>query len=270
MNPILNSYEKKQLELLEEWKLAEPTLLTQSIATALSPIKRVSKHLIPESAIRGVLDFSLYSANRLADLEDIVLRAGVTEIAQLQYEDLEICDVLADEFHKEALAYATVEGVGVGLLGLPGIGIDIPAIITLAIRTTLRIAACYGFSLQSVEDRQLLLGIMAISAANNKEEKSVALANVAKMARQRVPETTQQVAEQVVEKKLEGRTSVILLYKLAEQLAVNLTQRKFLQVVPLLGGVLGGTVNASYINDVAWAARRTFQEKCLYDQQKLS
>ena len=52
-----------------------------------------------------------------------------------------------------------------------------------------------------------------------------------------------------------------------KQLGINITKRKALQAIPLFGTVVGAAMNAQFINDIAWAARRAFQERWLIENQ---
>jgi hypothetical protein len=42
-----------------------------------------------------------------------------------------------------------------------------------------------------------------------------------------------------------------------------LARRRALAAVPIAGAALGAAVNGAFLNSVAWAARRTFQERWL-------
>ena len=56
---------------------------------------------------------------------------------------------------------------------------------------------------------------------------------------------------------------------MAKQIGINITKRKALQAIPVIGALVGGSVNGWYIKDVGWAARRAFQERWLIDNQKI-
>ena len=60
-----------------------------------------------------------------------------------------------------------------------------------------------------------------------------------------------------------GTASIAAIRKLAEQLGVNLAQRKAGQIVPVFGAVIGATVNAAFLSDVALAARYAYRERWL-------
>jgi hypothetical protein len=54
---------------------------------------------------------------------------------------------------------------------------------------------------------------------------------------------------------------------LARQLGVNLTKRKMLQAVPFVGAAVAATANWTFMDDVAWAARRSYQERWFADRE---
>lgn len=78
------------------------------------------------------------------------------------------------------------------------------------------------------------------------------------------------VSESVALSLFSRKGAIMTIQKLARQLGINITKRKVLQLVPALGALVGGVANAWYINDIATAARRSFQERWLMDNRKYS
>ena len=62
-----------------------------------------------------------------------------------------------------------------GASGLPGIALNIPLLITLALRTIRGIGLCYGFESDTEEERRFALAILAAVGANSIYEKDEAL-----------------------------------------------------------------------------------------------
>ena len=61
--------------------------------------------------------------------------------------------------------------------------------------------------------------------------------------------------------------SVVSVRQAAKLIGVNLTKRKASQAIPVLSGGVAAALNASFINDIAWAARRSYQRRWLEDNK---
>ena len=178
MEQELNNYEQQQVKLIKEWKNTEPSVVSRGIGKVLSPLTWAAKKLIPEAAIRGLLDFSSTIAEWLTDTSDILRDGKVTSVEELKTKDLKLSDELANEVHAWAIGIAVLEGGSTGGAGLPGMALDVPTIITIALRTIHKIGVCYGFEVKTKEDRDFIRSIMAASGANDMDEKLAALATL--------------------------------------------------------------------------------------------
>ena len=269
MEHELNNYEQRQVRLIKEWKNGEPSVVSQGIGTVLYPLTWMAEKVIPEAAIRGLLDFSSTIAEWLTDTSDILRDGRVTSVEKLKTKDLKLSDELANEVHSWAIGIAAAEGGFAGSFGLPGMAADVPAIITLALRTIHKIGVCYGFEVKTKEDRDFILGIMAASGANDMREKLAALATLRSIEVTIAKQTWKKMAETAAQKQMSKEAAIIGLKNLAKQLGVHLTKRKALQTIPIIGGAVGAAVNGSYIRDVGWAARPAFQERWLIENKKI-
>ena len=61
---------------------------------------------------------------------------------------------------------------------------------------------------------------------------------------------------------------IIAIKNLCKQLGINLTKRKALQVIPGVGAAVGAAVNADFLRDVGYAARRVYQKRWLEENGK--
>ncbi len=77
------------------------------------------------------------------------------------------------------------------------------------------------------------------------------------------------MAEKASGLQLSKEGGIIAIKNLAKQLGINITKRKAMQAVPLIGAAVGASVNGWYVKDVGWAARRAFQERWLVDNKKV-
>ena len=109
------------------------------------------------------------------DKNDILRDAGVSKIKDLYNKDLQDLDKMANEVHNWAITTATIEGGATCFFGFSGLIIDLPVILTMAMRIIHKIGLCYGFESETEDDRLFILGIMQVASANTLEEKTSAL-----------------------------------------------------------------------------------------------
>lgn len=265
----VSRYELEQIEAIHCWKAEEPSVVSKTLSVALSPVSWLMEKIIPQAAIEGVLDFSSSAAEWLTDTDDILRDADVKSIPDLRCLDLEVSDKLANEVHNWAIGLATAEGGAAGVSGLPGIVVDIPAVIVMALRVIHKIGVCYGFEAKSKEDKDFVRAILAASSANDMHEKVVALATLRMAQTTIMSQTWKSMAKKAATAQLSKEAGIIGIKNLAKQLGINLTKRKALQAIPAVGAVVGASVNGWYIKEVGWAARRSFQERWLLDNEKI-
>jgi len=147
---------------------------------------------------------------------------------------------------------------------------DIPAIITLALRTIQKIALCYGFEITTKQEKEFVLAVLAASGANGMQEKLAALGTLKMIEVQIAKQTWKKMTGIAAENQLSKEVGIIGIRNLAKQLGINLTKRKALQAIPVIGAVVGASVNGWYIKEVGWAARHSFQERWLIENQKIT
>jgi hypothetical protein len=223
--------------------------------------------VVPEAAMRGALEGCNAAGQFLADRGEIIRAAKVESVSDLNSKSLELSDALANGCHNWAVLYATGEGALTGWWGIFGAPIDIPVLITLAFRTIHKIGLCYGFESTTEADKQFVLGILAATGANSLEEKAAALATLTALQRMLATQTWKTI-EKTGETMLGKEAAIIAIRNLAKQLGVNLTKRKAAAAIPVVGMATGAGVNGWYVNEVSWAARRSFQERWLLQSKK--
>lgn len=229
----------------------------------------VFRKVIPQKAIQGAIDGASSLGQWLSDSKDLLRDGKVNQISELKNKDLELSDKLANEVHNWAIGIATAEGAATGLGGIFTAAVDIPAIITIAMRTIHKMGMCYGYECNSEQDKQFVLAILAASGANSIEEKVAALTTLRTIEVAIAKQTWKAMAEKAAQSKLSKEAAIIGIRNLAKQLGVNLTKRQALQAIPAIGALVGASVNGWYIKDVGWAAHRAFQERWLIDNHKI-
>lgn len=236
----------------------------------IEPMAWLVKKVVPESAIRGVLDISSAAAQWMTDTSDIIRDGQVKSIDELRTKDLELSDNLADQVHNWAVGLGVLEGAGTGAIGLPGLAADIPAIITIGLRTIHKIGICYGYEVKSEVDQKFVMGILATAGANSIEEKTAALLVLRQVEVILAKMTWKKMSEQAAKQQLSKEAALLTVKTLAKQLGINLTKRKALSAIPYIGAAIGGSVNGWFIKEIGWTARRMYQERWLLEKHKIT
>jgi hypothetical protein len=257
---MMEEYEKNQIHAIGEWKNREPSVVSQKMGAMAAPLGWIVQRVIPEVAMRGVLNGANSAGEFLADEGDIIRDGGIRDIEELRHKDLQLSDKLADSVHNWAIAAAVAEGAATGAGGVLGIGVDIPAILTLSLRTIHKIGLCYGYKANNKSERDFVLGVLSAAGSNSMKEKTEALLAL---------RVEQNMIRKYTWKALAEKGAVVMTVKqVCKQLGINLTKRKAMQAIPAIGGGIGAAVNGEFMRDIGYAARRSYQERWLRDNDK--
>lgn len=260
---VCTEYEKAQMRDIVAWQNQEPSVVSKGFSIVAKPFEFVVSKVIPQSAMEGALNAANSAGQFLADESDICRDGNVSDIAILRHKDLKTSDDLANNVHNWAITTAAAEGGVTGATGAAGIALDVPAILTLALRTIHKIGLCYGYRADTLEEKNFVLDILSAAGANSQKEKVSALVALQTM-RTIIAKQTWKSMQNAGEKE----TMILMIKALCKQLGINLTKRKALQAIPVIGGVVGAAVNGSFIRDVGYAARRIYQQRWLQDNDK--
>ena len=242
---MYDEYIEKQLIEISKWEQQKPSVVNTGMNKIFSPMSKFTRKVIPEVVVEKAIYHAHDIGQKLASKNDILKNAGVDTIEELRHKDLALSDKLASNVHKWAIGFAGSEGFATGLGGTATMVADVGAVIVLAFRTIHKIAMCYGYEVKSAEDKEFVLNILSVSGANDMKEKKEALLAL----------KSDFLQKKIIEEVLMSN----LVKKVAKQLGINLTKRKLMQIMPIIGAGIGAAVNASYINDIAWTARRSYQ-----------
>ncbi len=256
------------MSAIRAWKTEEPGVISKSLGTVFAPVSWLAQKLIPEKAIRGAIHAAMKTADKLTDSGDIKKSGNVTEIKELLNKDLLFLDKLSAKVHHWAIGLATTGGVASGLGGAITLAADVPATVTLALRTIHKIGLCYGYQPETNDDRLFILAVLAISSANSIGDKMIALNTLhaaGSASKKALVSSSGDTRESTAEIPITKKDTDIGMDHLSKTIGLNLTKRKVLQLIPAVGAVVGGSVNGWYLKDVGWSAKRAFQERWLGD-----
>lgn len=250
---VTEPYEERCRLELEQWRERAPSLLVQGSERLLAPAVRAVQAAIPDEAFRAALHAADDVATRFAARQRFLRAAACAAIEELRARRLQENDRFFKRVRRQAIGLAAGSGIATGLAGAPGLALDIPALVTQALMSIHRVGWCYGFDWNERDSRQAL-AVFALASANTMAEKQAAWAAVLAC------QDSEQAAlrdglERAAGRELSKQAAVTGLQTLARQLGINLGRRKALGVVPILGALVGGSVNAWYLNDVCQAAR---------------
>ena len=265
MSP-LNEYEHQQLALIRTWRSQQPGLATRTIGQATGPLTNAAEKMVPTLALRLALDAVHATAVRLTDRRSILKRGGVADIDDLRRVELQACDRLAQQVGRRAALLAGSSGAVFGLAGGFGLVADLPTLLTLTFRTIHRVGLCYGEDLAAPERRRLPVAVFALASANSMEEKEEALEAIDSVGG--VDDTLDAAAgidgiSRAAQRELAKDSVAFSLNNLGKSLARNLGWRKAGESLPVVGALVGGSVNAWYLRDLARSAQYTFQLRWL-------
>lgn len=253
----LTAYEQQQLEKLQAWQAEPPGWLTRRLASASGPVARAAQNLIPVPALKLALNSANGVAARLANADRVLKLAGVESLEALRDVELERCDTLAQKVRRQSVGLSAAGGVLTGVAGAPGLVLDVPALLTLALHNIHRTGLCYGYDSLGAEDRPYAIAVFALASANTAEEKQLAL-DALRAEQEPDAAAFRDGMERAAQRELGKSAAVYSLHNLSRQLGLNLGRRKAASAIPVLGAIVGGAVNAWYLNDLSQTARYAF------------
>jgi EcsC protein family len=206
--------------------------------------------LIPDRTVRYAVELSYGAAHKLAPPRSIARQASIRRLEDLRERSLDECDGLTQQVMVSARALATMEGLATGAGGPWTTLIDVPLLFASALRTIIRIGQCYGYPTDGPEDRYFILGILTIATAGSLATRIERL------------EQLQDLEKLLIEE--------IQVDMIRSELLSFLFQLEVFEEIPGVGIISGSVLNISFMNKVAVASRRVFQERWLRDNGKIN
>lgn len=176
---------------------------------------------------------------------------GIESLQDIAAKPMEFADSLADRVIGDASNIALGMGAATGTGGPVAAAAGLPVLVAGALRVIYRVSQTYGYAIDQPGDKELMLHILALSTATNKDERAQAMANY-----QRQIETT-------------------FLHQAVEESAQNALQRAVLgaelgALIPGFSIAFSAYLNREFVNRAGVAAKRVFQESWLRDRGKVT
>ncbi len=236
------------------WKATPPSVVSAAMSTVLAPINWLVGKVVPTSVILGVLTGF-----------DWVAKNTLTNAGSAHFGDLRECDRRANQVQTFHIGLAAAEGGAAGFFGLAAMPADVSALLTLAMRMIRQVGVEYGYADDNEAERQFCFSVMQGASANTVEEKLAAQVLLAELRTMIAKNTWKAMAKKAAEGALSKEAAVTALRALAKQVGVNLTKRKALEAIPVMGLVVGAASNAWFLREVGIAAEMAYRERWVSD-----
>ncbi len=204
-------------------------------------------------ALVALLDTTGRTLTEQRTLDALCAEVGfeVCRAEQIRRLDLRPLDRVARRIVQAHRRAAAVEGGVSGLVGLPGLVLDIPALYSMIFHMIQEISVTYGFPLEPTSEKAHMLKVLDLGHRTEPEARRQGLEElqaVQGLLHAGVP--TREMEKQVILRGLQA---------LAEKLGTDLTRRKLAQTLAVVGSVIGAGVNYQLlgeVGDTAWHAYR--------------
>ena len=265
-------YERNAIREIHAWKNPEIGWFGKAMTSINKPLNQIGDAIFEgndlgdlirksiEGIIKGANDFAHWSI-RPGRIYRRFQDRGHTHISSAEEVfslDLQSVDEIVGYLDAKYKGIALVEGGGTGITGAPGLVVDIPALITLNLRAIGEYATHYGFDIQLQDERLFALNILTYSSSPSDSAKSIALAQLVRIAKD--------VAKKRAWKTLEQETFVQIIKQIAKTLGIRLTKAKLGQILPVAGFFVGAGFNSYYTAKVCDAAYYFYRERFLAEK----
>lgn len=253
---------QKQLQLIEKqeqrWLVKKENTFLKS---KLNPIKGRIEGMIPDK-LKTTLQVAFFKGFQLVfekgstyiertySKDKIQLEHDLNNYALDKYPHKKQITRLDKSANRSKLLNSSIAVLEGGVLGVLGIGLpDIPLFISVILRTINEIALSYGYSYENEEEKAYILGLISGALAGGENRKAYS---------EEVDCLSDGIDSAIVMNiKLNERMK-----ETADVLSDALLTAKFIQGIPIVG-IIGGAVNHSVIQKVAYFAKMKYKKRYL-------
>jgi hypothetical protein len=261
------TYDRRALRQIERLKNPEPSRLTSvldaingTMARAAGAVLNNKVGELVSDGIERVLE-TINQGASWAVRDDIVFRAfrdgghAVHERRDIQRLSLRDVDKTVRRRTTKSKSHAFAIGASTGMLGAPGIALDIPGIFGVALRAINEYAAYYGFDVSTEDEKAFVLLILATVSTPTFAERQKAMAELTKVSLLLAGRDPRGESRRVL--------STQLVARLANTIAVRLVQSKPAQGIPIVGAAVGAAFDVWFLHEVTRMAFQLYRERFL-------
>jgi len=251
---------------ITEWETQGPGFLAQVGDFVLLPVQKAADVLIPEGgqeaiskAIEAFFNGLAATSRALIDVSEV--RSRVASLQGKGGQILPASDLAAKHYWNWHIAYATAEGGATGSTGFLGLAADIPALFSISLRLIQQIATCYGYDVQKDIEQDYVLHVLRTGSTGDIKAKLEFLISLKQIEQILVKVAWKQMNESLARREIGKLAALAALRQFAKSLGIQITKRKALQMVPIIGALVGASFNATFVNDVGRAAYMNYRRR---------
>jgi hypothetical protein len=264
---------------VNEWEGEKPGFLNQAADFVLWPAEKAAEALIPDgvqdavgAAIQSCLSVLASQTARTVNAESIrneikkAKRKSARKFPSIDHE-LQAADERAKKSWNWHIGFAVAEGAATGAGGFVGLAADVPALFTILIREIQEIAICYGYDATSENEKEYSLHILRVGFASNAKLKMEFVISLKEFEQILLNVTWKKMSETLAARQVTKQSLLAALRQYAKKLGYDLTKRKALQMVPVVGAIIGASLNATLANDIGKAAYMSYRRRWIAEKE---
>jgi EcsC protein family len=255
---------------ISEWESTGPGYLAQVGDFILRPVEEAINKLAPEAiqdavakAIEAFLSGLSVASRALTSTDEVRLRAEAGQKGDKL--NLQGLDEAAKHYWNWHIGYAAIEGGAAGAAGIVGLAADIPALFTIAIRLIQETATCYGYDVYDDSEHDYVLHVLRAGSTGDIKAKLEFLVGLKQIEQMLLKVAWKQMNKQLARKEISRLAALAALRQFAKSLGVQITKRKALQAIPVVGALVGASFNATFVNDVGRAAYMSYRRRWIQE-----
>lgn len=269
---IDDGYRNNAKNEIKRWESEGPGFVAHIGDAILWPAQKAAEVLIPEAvqesvakAIESFLNNLDAAARAIIDEEEV--RARVRTGRESCQDDLKAADEAAKHYWNWHVGYGAASGGAAGAIGLVGLIPDIPALFTVALRLIQQIGLCYGYQVDSDTEREYVLHILRTGSTGDLKAKLEFLIGLKQIEQILLRVTWKKMSESLARTEISRLAALAAIREFAKSVGIQITKRKALQAVPVVGALVGASFNATFINDIGRAAYMSYRRRWLAERE---
>lgn len=265
------AYEAQMREEIEAWKNPDKGVLDRAFAVLNTPIIAAGDALMDvpqfgdalkkatEQTISTLSNTANWTLNTQGVIESYqeepdIEGSSIKTLADIKHLPIAVVDKQVKLLKSKYVALTSAQGVTTGVVGWVGIPADVVGLITANLRAIGEYATYYGFDMNDKGEQLFAMSLLAVATSASAEARKAALDDTRAMIKDPETQAFNQINEEVMSR---------VLRQTATKVATNMVKTKAAQIIPAVGAVVAGGVNANYTANVCEAAYQCYRERFL-------